>query len=180
MILMSDIRKRVGSKGTTYQVRYPSTKTKSGYAYATFDTMKEARAFRDNLSSRTDWSRRSVSPHRASGDYQSGWKSVRKRAGTGAIPVTLYTIKTYEYRADMMKAYDWTKALSELQSPDIVAFRSWLLDATTAATRRARCFHLFNSVMKEMALRGHVVSNVAAGVSIRADSRYDRPVEIPT
>jgi hypothetical protein len=42
---MSDIRKRVGSKGTTYQVRYPSKKTKSGYAFSTFNTLKEARAF---------------------------------------------------------------------------------------------------------------------------------------
>jgi integrase len=42
---MIDIRKRVGRKGATYQVRYPSKATKSGYAYATFDTLKEARAF---------------------------------------------------------------------------------------------------------------------------------------
>ena len=42
---MSDIRKRVGRKGVTYQVRYPSNATKSGYAYATFDTRKEALAF---------------------------------------------------------------------------------------------------------------------------------------
>ena len=42
---MSDIRKRVGKKGNTYQVRYPSKATKSGYAFATFDTRKEALAF---------------------------------------------------------------------------------------------------------------------------------------
>ena len=43
---MADIRKRTGAKGTTYQVRYPTPGTKSGYAYATFSTLKEARAFR--------------------------------------------------------------------------------------------------------------------------------------
>ena len=42
---MSDIRKRVGRKGVTYQVRYPSKATKSGHAYATFATRKEALAF---------------------------------------------------------------------------------------------------------------------------------------
>jgi len=42
---MADIRKRTGAKGTTYQVRHPSKATKSGYAYATFNTLKEARAF---------------------------------------------------------------------------------------------------------------------------------------
>jgi hypothetical protein len=37
---MADIRKRNGKNGPTYQVRYPSKATKSGYAYATFRTMK--------------------------------------------------------------------------------------------------------------------------------------------
>lgn len=42
---MTDIRKRIGKKGATYQVRYSSKSTKTGYAYKTFDTIKEARAF---------------------------------------------------------------------------------------------------------------------------------------
>jgi integrase len=45
---MADIRKRVGKKGITYQVRYPSKAAKSGYAFATFSTLKEARAFRED------------------------------------------------------------------------------------------------------------------------------------
>ena len=45
---MADIRKRNGSKGITYQVRYPSKATKSGYAYKTFLTLKEAREFRES------------------------------------------------------------------------------------------------------------------------------------
>jgi len=50
---MADIRKRTGAKGVTYQVRYPSKASKSGYAYATFDTMKEAREFREDSRKRT-------------------------------------------------------------------------------------------------------------------------------
>jgi integrase len=42
---MADIRKRTGAKGTTYQVRYPSNTTKSGYTYATFNTLKEGTRF---------------------------------------------------------------------------------------------------------------------------------------
>ena len=45
---MADIRKRKGTKGITYQVRYPSKATKSGYAYKTFLTAKEAREFRES------------------------------------------------------------------------------------------------------------------------------------
>jgi hypothetical protein len=42
---MADIRKRKGAKGITYQVRYPSKAAKSGHAYKTFLTLKEARHF---------------------------------------------------------------------------------------------------------------------------------------
>ena len=45
---MTDIRKRKGAKGVTYQVRYPSKTSKSGYAYKTFLTLKEAREFRES------------------------------------------------------------------------------------------------------------------------------------
>ena len=49
---MADIRKRTGKKGVTYQVRYASKAAKSGYAFATFSTLKEARAFREDSRSR--------------------------------------------------------------------------------------------------------------------------------
>lgn len=49
---MADIRKRTGTNGTTYQVRYASKAAKSGYAYETFDTLKEARAFREDAKAR--------------------------------------------------------------------------------------------------------------------------------
>jgi hypothetical protein len=50
---MSDIRKRIGTKGTTYQVRHPSKTAKSGYAYKTFGTRKEALAFREDAGARS-------------------------------------------------------------------------------------------------------------------------------
>jgi integrase len=49
---MSDIRKRIGAKGTTYQVRYPTKAAKSGYAYKTFNTRKQALAFREDAGAR--------------------------------------------------------------------------------------------------------------------------------
>lgn len=45
---MTDVRKRNERKGITYQVRYPSKASKSGYAYKTFLTLKEARHFRES------------------------------------------------------------------------------------------------------------------------------------
>jgi integrase len=52
---MTDIRKRNGSKGITYQVRYSSKASKSGYAYKTFLTLKEAREFRESGETKKTW-----------------------------------------------------------------------------------------------------------------------------
>ena len=176
---MSDIRKRTGKKGTTYQVRYSSSAAKTGYAYATFDTLKEARAFRDQqradqIHSPVDLSIRTVE------QAISLWLDICLKEGRdGRDPVTNYTFKTYERRASIMREYPWQKSLAELQTPDIVAFRSWLLRSYSRDLAR-KTLTSFHAVIKEMALRGHMASNVAAGVSIRADSRYDKPIEIPT
>lgn len=176
---MSDIRKRIGKKGTTYQVRYPDKTSKSGYSYATFETMKAARAFRDRMRANpsygiSDGSIRTV--HQAI----DRWLEVCEREGRdGRDPVTSYTVKTYVRRAEIMKSYRWQKTLTELTAPDIVSFRSWLLQGYSRDLAR-KVLSSFQSVMREMAIRGHVVGNVAAGVTIRADSRYDVPVSIPT
>ncbi len=49
---MADIRKRNGSKGITYQVRYPDKASNTGYAYKTFETLKEAREYREDSAAR--------------------------------------------------------------------------------------------------------------------------------
>ena len=56
------------------------------------------------------------------------WLEICEKEGRdGRDPVTPYTLKTYEYRATLMKAFSWQKKIHELQTPDIVEFRSWLL-----------------------------------------------------
>ena len=176
---MSDIRKRAGKKGTTYQVRYPSGGAASGYAYKTFSTRKEALAFLESGKARqqtvvTDSSVRTVA------QAIDRWLDICLKEGRdGRDPVTDYTHKTYTRRAAIMKSYSWDKKLTELQTPDVVAFRSWLLREFSRDLAR-KTLTSFHAVMKEMALRGHIASNVAAGVAIRAESRYDTPIEIPT
>lgn len=175
---MSDIRKRTGKKGTTYQVRYPNSAAKTGYAYKTFRTMKEARAFSETLGMRpnapVDTSIRTVP------QAIDRWLEICFKEGRdGRDPVTPYTHKIYSYRADIMKAYDWEKDLHELQTPDVVKFRSWLLRDYTRDQAK-KVMSSFHSVVKEMALRGHIASNVASGVSVRSESRYDKPIELPT
>jgi integrase len=129
---MSDIRKRVGGKGTTYQVRYPSKSTKSGYAYATFNTRKEAVAFVESGKAQA-----SASPHRSEIESMAQaterWLRICEREGlNGREPITPYTVKNYEYRAAFIKRYEWPKPIQELTPPDIVAFRSWLLKGTVS------------------------------------------------
>jgi integrase len=176
---MADIRKRTGKKGVTYQVRYPSKTAKSGYAFATFPTLKDARAFVESGKARV-----------GEGPRQSEIKTVEqavdkwldicvKEGRDGRDPITRYTEKTYDYRAGIMKAYSWGKDLREIQAPDVVEFRSWLL-TNYSRYQAYQVLSSFYSVMKEMALRGYIASNVAAGISIRVESRYDEPGVVPT
>jgi len=177
---MADIRKRTGAKGVTYQVRYPSKASKSGYAYATFDTMKEARQFRED-------SRKRDSKLLSDAEISTvpmaieKWLHICATEGTdGNDPVTSYTLKNYEYAANFMRAYPWEIAMQELRPPDIVKFRSWLIENCPSRFVARRTLTLFHTVIGEMALRGYVSANVATGITISSTSRYDQPVTPPT
>lgn len=177
---MADIRKRTGSKGTTYQVRYPSKHTKSGYAYATFDTMKEARAFLEGGQIRRleNAPQTDITTVKAAAEI---WLRICEKEGlNGREPVTAYTIKNYEYRAEFIKAYEWPKPLQELTPPDVVAFRSWLLRGEMSRDLAGKVMATLHSVMKEMTIRGIITYNIATGITIRADSRYSEPMSVPS
>jgi integrase len=176
---MSDIRKRVGRKGTTYQVRYPSKKVKSGYTYATFSTLKAAREFIESGQARNSSGALSCEIRTVTQAVDRWLEICVKEGRDGRDPITRYTEKTYGQRAEIMKSYEWTKDLQEIQAPDIVGFRSWLLN-NFSRYQAHKVLSSFHSVMKEMTLRGYVASNVAAGITVRAESRYDEPVVIPT
>jgi integrase len=175
---MADIRKRSGSKGTTYQVRYP--RGSNGYAYATFDTLKEARAFTENLGAlEGSPGGRSMSVVEAI----EGWLQICEKIGRdGRERVEVETYKEYRRRAKVMKEYDWLKPVHELVPADIVAFRNWLLLNKTRDLAR-RTLSSFHSVMIEMHRQGQVRVDPAAGITIRSGGRYEdeeADIEIPT
>jgi integrase len=176
---MSDIRKRTGKNGTTYQVRYPTTKTKSGYAYATFATRKEALDFRENSGSLKTGHR----PHRDIRTVAQGlqkWLDVCEKEGRdGRVPVTLNVVKNYAWRRDLILAYDWQKSLHDLTPPDIVEFRSWLVQNYSQDLAR-KLLSSFHSMVLELVKRGVLAHDIAAGISIRGQSRYDQEAVIPT
>ena len=176
---MSDIRKRVGRKGTTYQVRYPSKLSKTGYAYKTFATRKEALAFRENSSARSAAAPLSPEIRTVSEGVQK-WLDVCEREGrNGREPVTKYTLANYEYRAAIIRDYAWAKELHELTRPDIIEFRSWLLKhhSRDVANKVLTSFH---SMVKELVGRALLAYDMAEGVTVTASSRYDEPVVIPS
>jgi integrase len=176
---MADIRKRTGAKGTTYQVRFATTATKCGYAYKSFGTRKEALAFRDSTA---------VHKHAAPlapdivtvAEGVQKWLDICEKEGrNGREPVTRYTLVNYRYRADIMKSYAWSKELCDLAKPDIIQFRSWLLEhhSRNVAHKVLTSFH---SMIREMIGRGVLHQDIAAGVHVGATSRYDAPVAIPS
>ncbi len=177
---MADIRKRVGKKGTTYQVRYPSTATKSGYAFKTFETLKEARAFVESGKARRQLGSSATETLSVPSATQK-WLEICEKEGTdGNDPVTPYTLDSYEYFSRFMNGYTWEKNLHELCPPDIVAFRSWLLENCPSRYIARKTLTYFHTVLSEMAIRGHMPANVASGINISSNSRYEQPVTPPT
>jgi integrase len=177
---MADIRKRSGSKGITYQVRYPSKASKSGYAFKTFSTLKEAREFRESGETKKTGSARSGGGIITVADGIEKWLEVCEKEGRdGRDPVTDFTLKGYEYRASIIKSFAWEKNLQELTAPDIVEFRSWLLGNYPRSMAHF-VLSSFHSMILEMVFRGVLLHDVAARVSIRERSRYEEPVSIPS
>ena len=175
---MSDIRKRTGAKGTTYQVRYPSSATNTGYAYKTFDTMKEARAWLE--SGRALEAGQTVDRPVSVDEGVKIWLDACEKEGRGGrSPVTKYTLKTYRYRAGIITQYPWQKPLNELTAPDVVEFRSWLLRNHSRDQAR-KVLSYFHSMVLELVNRGLLKHDFAAGVKVAAASRYDKPVTIPS
>jgi len=177
---MTDIRKRTGSKGTTYQVRYPSKAAKSGYGFKTFLTLKEARAFRESGEAKTMGSVRPGKSIVTVDDGISKWLDVCEKEGRdGRDPVTAFTLKGYRYRARIINEYQWPKNLHELTAPDIIEFRSWLLKNYPRSMAHF-VLSSFHSMILEMVFRGVLMHDVAARVAIRERSRYEEPVSIPS
>ncbi len=161
-------------------MRYARPGTVSGYTYATFDTLKEARAFVESGATRhsdgvTDNSIKTVP------QAIDRWLDICEKEGTdGNEPVTTFTLKSYRYFAEYMKGYAWERPLRELQTPDIVDFRSWLLGNCPSRYVARKTLTYFQTVMKEMALRGHIGSNPASGITVSTASRYEQPVTPPS
>ena len=175
---MSDIRKRVGRKGITYQVRYPSKATKSGYAYKTFGTLEEARHWAAQELPKLRQTRRTAI--REVDQAIDKWLDVCRFEGRkGKGPVSKATLAGYEYRAGIMKQYPWDRELHTLDAPDIVAFRSWLLRTYPRDLAR-KVLSSFHSMVIEMNEQGIMSHDPALTVTIQGDSRYARPVDIPS
>ncbi|KQZ26505.1 integrase [Mesorhizobium sp. Root552] len=177
---MADIRKRTGKKGTNYQVRYPSSNTSSGYAFATFSTLKEARAFTENLGSLKSVPGGTLVTVAEAVDR---WLNICEKIGRdGREKVEPETLKEYRRRGNVMKEYAWPKPLHEIEAADVVAFRSWLLENKTRDLAR-RVLSSFHSVVIEMRRHGFIQNDPAAGITIKTGGRYeddDAEVQIPS
>ena len=172
---MSDIRKRTGKKGSTYQVRFVDSSSATGYSYKTFTTSKAARSFLEEPAKK-NVSTNGLSVHEAVDE----WLKICQTEGRdGRPPVSVATYNYYTYIGTIIKEYSWDKGIRRLTKPDIVAFRSWLI-AENGRYLAAKTLTYFHGMLAEMTTRGLVSSNMATGVSVRQETRYSEPVVIPT
>jgi integrase len=174
---MADIRKRTARKGTTYQVRYPSNATESGYAYATFATLKEARHFAQREIPDLGWAHPTEikTVDQAIGKWLDACRTEGRR---GRDPVSPATMRVYQRRAEIMRAYSWNKTIARLTPTDLAAFRSWLLNNHPRDLAR-KVLSSFHSVVLEMMTLGVLNTDPAAQISIKG-SRYQSSVQIPS
>ena len=163
-------------EGTTYQVRFADPASPGGFAYKSFDTRKEAKAFQESGGiTKAIRSRNSLTVEEA---IQRWLDACACEGRDGKDPVSPATFKVYESRATIMRAYVWEKDIAALTSPDIVAFRSWLLKNHTR-DQAQKVMSSFHSVLLEMVAQGSLATDPAARITVR-QSRYDEPVVIPT
>lgn len=180
IFIMANIRKRTGAKGTTYQVRYPSKAEKSGFAYEKFATLKEARAFTENLGSH----KATIRTNTKTVPQSIGlWLDICEKVGRdGREQVEPQTLVEYQRRAGVMMEYAWSKGLQELEPPDIVHFRDWLLRHKSRDLAR-RTLSSFHSVLIEMKRQGYISDDPAAGITIKSGGRYEdqnSEIDIPS
>jgi len=178
---MADVRRRVNSKGKiVYQVRFADPSNTSGYGYRSFPRAKDAHQFAAECE---------IEKHnfRPRSDIDTVPKAIDKwldiciTEGTqNHEPITRYTQKTYAYRAEIMKRYDWPVPLPELRPSHIQEFKSWLLRNCAGRHQAMKVLSSFHSVIKEMHLRDVVVNNVATGISITMASRYRDDITPPS
>ncbi|AXM98010.1 tyrosine-type recombinase/integrase [Pseudomonas plecoglossicida] len=170
---MPDIRKRSGKKGSIYQVRYEDKSSATGYSYQSFALRKEAQSFIENLSTLKHLNKQ-LNSMAAAADT---WLTICETEGRdGRKPVSKAVIKLYERRAQIIKSYAWEKTLQEITKPDVVAFRSWLLNRYSRDQSR-KVLSSLHSVMLEMISRGHVGHDPAMGVRIQSEAPK---IEIPS
>jgi integrase len=175
---MAAIRRRNGRKGTTYLVRYASKARKCGYEHKSFDILKEAPQFVEHDLPQLKKGPRHGDSRSVESAIQKWLETCRHEGRQGKDPVSPATAEVYEYRAEITKAYQCDKALQELEAPDIVAFRSWLLK-NYSRDQAKKALSSFHSVLLEMVTQGVLATDPAVRITIQ-QSRYQEPVEIPS
>lgn len=183
---MADIRKRNNADGSIgYQVRFIDKSNKSGFGYRSFSKAKEANHFKaqKDLMETGLVSEPEIESDLSVSDAVELWLKICEKIGRdGREPVETMTIVEYHRRAKIMWAYPWSKPASQLTPTDIVRFRTWLLENYSRDLAR-RTLSSFSSVLKEMGMQGHVTSNPAAGISIRASGRstlHKTQIDVPS
>lgn len=137
-------------------------------------------AFTQNLGNRLD---RVISDIQTVPQAVQLWLDICEKIGRdGREKVEPETFKEYRHRGRIMREYEWSKPLQELEPADIVHFRNWLLQNKTRDQAR-RTLSSLHSVLIEMKHQGHIRHDPAAGISIKNTGRYqeeESEAEIPS
>jgi len=179
---MANIRKRLRRDGSVYyQLRWPTGRKKpSGvreYNYKSFHLRKEAVAYEQNLAGKP---KPIYSRIRSVEQATERWLEICKKEGRdGRAPVEPQTFNEYKRRAEIIKDYQWPSAIQDLEKPDVVHFRSWLLQNMSRDLAK-KVLSSFHSTVIEMMTQGALRVDIAQGVTIKLGGRRMNDIEIPS
>jgi integrase len=141
--------------------------------------MKEAKAFVESGKARGQQSLRHSNVRTVPEAIQLWLDICEKEGRNGQEPVSPSTLENYRWRARTMADFQWDRDLTQLEEPDIVAFRSWL-KRTCMPDQAKKVLSSFHSVLLEMQVRGIIADDPAKHVTIKHNPRNKEPVIIPT
>ncbi len=175
---MTDIRKRTGKRGVSWQVRFKDARTGKRH-YKSFPRRKDAEAF---ISETTLPQYIADSQTITVAEAADRWLKVCKTTGRkGREPIELSTARKYEEHVGKIKTLIGNLKLNELTPVRCSEFCEDLL-AEYSRPYAKKILTSFKSILSQARTDGHMRSNPAENVSIVISSRYAKNAtsEVPS
>lgn len=178
---MASITKRQWTKSNgsvTSRWRVEYRKPDGGRATKEFGTQREARRFRDTVTSATD-AGFDPSQKMTIAEALDAWLAAAELGAGDRDPVEPQTLKSYRLESAPIREKFGDRRLGDLTRPDVVRFRDDLVsDLSRPMAKKA--FDRLKAALNHAQDRGVIPVNPAARLTVKIGSRHKRVIGIPS